>query len=306
MENISFIKVAGVMSLLGAIIITAGVAVGAVALREEEKLEVSSTQRVQKENSNTDNTSSMFVNIKDEDINDEIQFISEYKTTNGERENRDKNLQIACSKINGYEIKPEEVVSFLGIAGPLTKEEGYVDGPIILNQTQIGDGVAGGVCQVSTTLYNAALLANMEIVERARHSFVMEYVPVGMDAVVSEPELDLKIRNTSDTSLYIFASAKGGDVSIQLWGEPPPDGTEIKIESIVKQEFAPEGNEIKFSDELEPGTRQVIQEQRTGYETVVYREYYKDGKRIDRKIISEDIYPAVQGIVLEGKTNTNK
>lgn len=305
MRNRALIKMLGMLTLLGAIIITAGVGAGAAALQvDHKKSETAIAQAKESTKENTkENVKEDTAEVKNES---EAELISKFETVNKEDIERDKNLKIACAKLNGHEIKPQEVFSFIETAGPFTEEEGYVNGPVILDSTQMGEGIAGGVCQVSTTLYNAALTSNMEIVERKRHSFPMNYVSVGQDAAISAPDLDLKLKNNADTSMYIFATAEKGTVMIQIFGKPLEKEADIRIQSIVKQEFQPEGAEVRFSDTLQPGEKQVIQEERTGYEVIVYREYYKSNEMIDKQVISEDTYPAVQGIVLEGNSNTNK
>lgn len=297
MKNGVLIKLVATIVLLGSVIVTSGVGVGAVALQADQK-EASAAAQATKETKEN--------KIKEEKPSEKAELLSEFETENGEEANRDKNLEIACSKINGYEIKPGMTFSFIEVAGPLTEEQGYVKAAVILSDTEMGEDIAGGVCQVSTTLYNAALQGDMEIVERKRHSFPMNYVSVGLDASISTPDIDLKLKNNSEQSIYIFASTKKGKVNVQLFGKPLNESEEIRIRSVVTEEVKPEGVEVRFSDELGSGERQVLQEERTGYEVSVYREYYKDNELVKKQDISEDAYPAIQGIVLEGSANISK
>lgn len=297
MKNPVLIKKLGVIALMGTVIVTAGVGTGAAALKLDGKADTASASDVKESGAAKKNSG---------EDSKEAKLLSKYETKNDKDTARDVNLELACSKINGYEIKPDEVFSFIDTAGPFTEAQGYTQAPVIVSDTEMGEGVGGGVCQVSTTLYNAALSGDMEIVERKRHSFPMNYASVGLDSAISTPDVDLKLKNKSDASIYVFASAKDGKVKVQLFGKPLNKEEEIRIQSVVKEEIKPEGEEVRLSDTLADGEKQVLQEERIGYEVAVYREYYKDSKLVDTETVSEDTYPAVQRIVLEGNSNTNK
>lgn len=230
----------------------------------------------------------------------QFSVLSEFETIADSEMSRNQNLETACGKINGTEIKSGEVFSFNDTIGPCTEEEGYVAGPVITGGTQITEELGGGVCQVTTTLYNAVLLGDLQIEERHRHSFPMDYVEVGLDAAVAAPEKDFKFKNNNDTSIKIEAFAEDGHVKIRLLGTKRKDKTDIRIKSLVKNEMIPEGEEVKLTTELKPGEQKVLQEARNGYITEVYREYFKDGVKIKEELISKDTYPAVNRIVLEG------
>lgn len=292
-------KMAGTVLLLSLIVITAGVGLGAFALGMDHKAAAEAQTDVLKQDKSAQSGGN--------EASGKARLLSRFVAADSkEAADRDKNLEIACAKLNGYEIKPGAVFSFLNTTGPYTEDQGYVNGPVIVSDTEMGEDIGGGVCQVATALYNAGLQGNMEVVERKRHSFPMNYVPVGLDAVINSPDTDLKLKNTSKEPIFVFASAKGGTVTVQLFGQPLPKGEKIKIQSNVIKEITPEGEEIRFTDKLGDGERKVIQEQRTGYETMVYREHYKDGKLVNKEFISGDTYPAIQRIVLEGNSNMTK
>ena len=109
-------------------------------------------------------------------------------------ENRKSNVRTALGAFNGQIIMPEQEVSFNEITGARTKENGYKPANIILNGVYV-QGSGGGVCQASTTLYNALLLSNIEILEVSKHSLPASYVPLALDAMVSEGISDLKFKN---------------------------------------------------------------------------------------------------------------
>lgn len=135
--------------------------------------------------------------------------------------NRTTNLILAAKAINGTIIRPGEVFSFNKIVGERTAEKGYKPAAIyVAGETQ--DGIGGGICQVASTIYYAALLADLEIVERAEHRYLVEYVPPGMDATIYWGSLDFKFRNNTDYPIRIDASVSGGQVHVKLIGTDDP------------------------------------------------------------------------------------
>ncbi len=128
---------------------------------------------------------------------------------------RGKNISLAASQINNYALAPGEIFSFNKATMPRDAEHGYELAPIIVGNTVI-PGYGGGVCQVSTTLYNAARNADLEIVERYPHSLPIDYVPLGMDATVSD-HLDFKFRNSTEKMIMIKAAAHGYLLVIEIW-----------------------------------------------------------------------------------------
>ena len=128
---------------------------------------------------------------------------------------RGQNIMLAAQSLNNYLIAPGEIFSFNRATGPRTPERGYQLAPIIVGRTVI-PGYGGGVCQVSTTLYNAVKAAELEIVERYPHSRPVDYVPRGRDATVSD-YLDFKFRNNTDHYILLKSSAYHYRLSIEIW-----------------------------------------------------------------------------------------
>lgn len=288
----------------GLLITSVGVGTGVIA-KNQENLEESvkkdekivsniDVEKKQKSQKSQKGQKSQNVDTESEKI------LSRFETTAESAENRNQNLKTACDRLNGAELQPGEILSFNDLAGPFTQEAGYLAGPAILDEGCLGEDVGGGVCQVSTTLYNAALRGNLGIVERHRHTFPMEYVEVGLDAMIHAPDFDLKIQNTTDTVLHIEADAHDGTVVVQFNGTKLDAGTKIQVEGIVLNTLVPEGEEIRLSTELAEGTRQVYREQRNGYETRVYRKVYNNGELVNEEILSEDTYPPLRRIIIEG------
>ncbi len=127
------------------------------------------------------------------------------------------NIILATASLNNCLLLPGEIFSFNKANGPRTAERGYRHAPIIVGGAVV-PGLGGGVCQVSTTLYNAVLSAGLEVVERYPHSQPVGYVPPGMDATVAD-SLDFRFRNNTDRLILIRSSNWGGSIDIRIWQE---------------------------------------------------------------------------------------
>ncbi len=141
--------------------------------------------------------------------------IGSFRTWIGGGGNRAANIVLATTALNNYLLLPGEIFSFNTATGPRTAERGYRPAPVIVGHSVV-PGLGGGICQVSTTLYNSVLRAGLEVVERYPHSQPIGYVPPGMDATVAE-SLDFRFRNSSDRLIMIRASNWGGSIDVQLW-----------------------------------------------------------------------------------------
>jgi vancomycin resistance protein YoaR len=139
-------------------------------------------------------------------------FTTKYNPGNAPRVH---NIALAAAAINGVTIEPGEVFSYNGAVGPTISARGYRKARVVKDGRDYVD-YGGGVCQVSTTLYNAALALNLEIIERHPHSKKVLYVPKGKDAATAYGGIDLKFRNTSGSRLQIVAFAENGSVTVEL------------------------------------------------------------------------------------------
>ena len=139
------------------------------------------------------------------------------KTEYTDNENRNENLRLACSKLNGKILQPGETLSYNETLGKRTAEAGYKPAPAY-SGTELVDEVGGGICQVSSTLYLSSLFAELTIVERKNHGFPASYIPLGLDATVNWGTTDLKIRNDYDLPVKILAEISDGFVKIRIMG----------------------------------------------------------------------------------------
>jgi len=142
------------------------------------------------------------------------------------------NLKLAAQRINGMILQPGQVFSFVKQVGPWTADMGYVRAPVSYDGELVRDW-GGGVCQTSTTLYNAGLLAGLEVVERHHHHWPTRYAPLGRDAAVAYSSIDLKFRNTLPAPVRIVSRIEGDKLSCKLLSLHKP-GYTVQIESEVR------------------------------------------------------------------------
>lgn len=224
-----------------------------------------------------------------------LEPISSYKTPlQGKQENSLYNIEKAANELNGVILRPGEVFSFNKLIGPAEKEDGYKESTIIANG-QFVNGYGGGVCQVSTTLYNAVLLANLSIVERYNHSIYGEatnYVPQGRDAAVFYGYKDLKFANSSGHSIVIFSESKSDCLTVTIWGAEKPE-QDIRIITQDLKTYDYDVMEIKRGELTNTEVYgNVLQEGIPGYTVKVYRSI-EDSSGEKREFISEDRYNSV-------------
>ena len=144
--------------------------------------------------------------------------ISFYSTRyDGGDVNRSTNLELACEKINDVIVLPGETFSYNKTLGERSKAAGYKTAKVYENG-EVVDGIGGGICQISSTLYNAVLKANLEIVERRNHQFITSYVEEGRDATVAYGVTDFKFKNSRKYAIKIKASASNGVATIEIFG----------------------------------------------------------------------------------------
>lgn len=217
---------------------------------------------------------------------------------------RAKNLELASSKLNGTELLPGEVFSYVGTVGNGTYEEGYVDAPVYADG-EVATGVAGGICQGSSTLYCAVLFADLKVVERVNHSMPVGYVPYGMDATIATPYIDFKFSNSTDYPLKIEATASGGILKIRLIGTNTEPSKEVEISNKKIETIPYETKEIETED-LSPGEKRIKQNGSDGCVVETYKTINIDGAEKSTVKISTSRYSQIPKIVEIGKDSEDK
>ncbi|MEW6523629.1 MAG: VanW family protein [Bacillota bacterium] len=222
--------------------------------------------------------------------------IAEFSTTYKANEPRAENVALSALAINGTLLAPGEVFSFNEIVGPRSAEKGYQLANVYYGH-RIIQGVGGGVCQVSTTLYNAVLLANLELVQRFHHSMPVDYVPLGRDAAVSfDDGLDLKFRNNTSSHMLIRATADQGKLTFSIYGDAPED-LRVTITSRVVQTI-PFGTET-VNDPKVPAGEKVVTEGKVGMRVVAEATVFANGRETTRPLPAS-VYVPVPTLVRVG------
>ena len=218
---------------------------------------------------------------------------------NASDKDRTTNLVIACKKLNGKVIMPGEILSYNETLGPRTYAAGYRNGKIYENG-QVVDGLGGGICQISSTLYNAALMSDMEIVERRNHQFVTSYVNAGRDATVVYGLTDFKFKNTRTYPVRLVASASGGVATVSVFGIKEPDREytySFKTETVST---IPYTTKYVEDSNLAAGKEVITQSGANGLVCKTYMTKMLNGKIVSTKLLSTDTYSAMQRIIKRG------
>lgn len=221
-------------------------------------------------------------------------------------EGRKNNVKRALEDFNGMIVQTGEEISFNNITGDKTPEKGYMKAKIILNGIYVED-YGGGACQASTTLYNALILSDIEILEVHPHSMPVSYVPLAFDAMVSEGYSDLRFKNNTGSPLYIKAYGDNDNAYVEIYGAPIEEGIEIKKRAEFIETLPHSGDVIKkdvegkYSDKVTyEGEYYRIKKPQEGYHAKAYLQYWKDDALLEEKLIRDEIYKPQQGIIMEG------
>jgi len=210
--------------------------------------------------------------------------------------NRTDNIKLACSRINNKILLPGEEFSMNEELGPRTLANGYKQAPIIF-RNELVPGTGGGVCQVSSTLFNSVLLAGLNVTEREHHSMTLSYISPGRDATITESSIDFRFINNLDYPICISAGVSGNKLTIRILGRKRNDGIQIKLKTKTTKVYEPEPDEVILDETLQPGQKIVERKARKGLRVILYREAYKDGVLQWREKLNEDYYRPIRGII---------
>lgn len=207
---------------------------------------------------------------------------------------RNSNIKLASSKLNGVVLLPGERMSFNQTVGRRTIEGGFKEAGIYKNGKH-DHGVGGGICQVSSTLYNAALISDLGIRSRHNHSMPVAYLPVGRDATVDYGALDLVIENTYQTPVAISSVYKNGALTFMVLGKKDP-GLSVKIVTEGHKSWD-RGVKVSQDKSLKPGRFRVTDKGSSGHSIFTYRLVYKDGKLVKREPLGRSFYPGAPRLI---------
>ncbi len=238
-------------------------------------------------------------------------ILVELSTKHTNNANRTTNLRLAAAEIDGYILKPGETFSFNDIVGKRTAEKGYKEATVYSGMSSVEE-VGGGICQVASTLYYAALLADYEIVERTAHKFRVDYVPMGCDATIYWGSLDFKFKNNTDYPVKININVSGGKVNLVFTGTETKDYY-IKMEWDEKERTDWEVVEVLLTDKNKEKYKDykvgdTLVSPYTGYEGNTYKcKYDKEtNKRISRELEAYSFYTKRDKQILVDKLSTDK
>lgn len=213
---------------------------------------------------------------------------------------RTTNVLLATDFCNGVILMPGDVFSYNDSVGPRTYERGFKDATVYVGNSA-EDGVGGGICQVSSTIYYAALRADLKIVERYAHSRMVTYVPLGEDATVAWGSKDFKFENNTDFPMKVVTSHKTNNLTVKLYGTQMVENKEVKIET-TQLSKTPFEVVYEVDETLAPGTESVKSNGYTGYKTESYRVVYIDGKEVSRTFENKSTYKKYDKVILHNPT----
>ncbi len=224
-------------------------------------------------------------------------LVSAYTTSTTSNANRNKNIEISARAISGITVLPGEIFSFNGATGERTAAKGYKDAPAI-SGGQSKDETGGGVCQTSSTLFNAVVRANLEIIERNPHAWPSSYVEKGFDATVNWPGLDFKFRNNTDWPVFIIAGYSNRKVTVNIYGMTLGQDIRIDLESeLVRTIPKPTGTNYVLNTSLPYGESRKTVSAREGYEVKTWKVWYQGKRELKREVLFTTTYKAYQETV---------
>ena len=222
-------------------------------------------------------------------------FSSDFSSSSNDRA---FNIQLACSKIHGYVLAPGEEFSYNDVVGPRTVEAGFRMANVYVGNT-VQPGIGGGICQVSSTMFNAAVLADLDITQRLNHTLPVSYVPMGRDATVSYGSIDFKFKNTYPTPIEISAECEGRKNVITIRGIN--NHPERKIEIVTQRTGTTEPKVVQKKDpELEEGEIKVEEKGTNGSSYIAYKVVYENGTEVSRNILCKSTYKGKDRIEIIG------
>lgn len=236
--------------------------------------------------------------LRTEDIQPIRSIIASYTTRfSAAQRLRTHNLRLAANALNGIVLLPGERLSYNQVVGKRTAKRGFQLAPVIINgEKQLGIG--GGVCQVSSTLFNAALLSDLTIVRRANHAIPVDYVPLGRDATVVDGAIDLVIENPFDHPIAIATEVKRSTLTVHILGVPR-EGRRIVLRT---ERYALPTPPVKHIPDpsLPEGMQRVLKKGSAGFRVVLWREVYEHGQLVRRERVAISTYRAQPRVVAVG------
>lgn len=235
------------------------------------------------------------------DIKANMKKLGTFSTVSTNNEDGTYNMEKALLAANGTCIPAGGTFSFLGTVGACDKAGGYRVAGVLVNGKHDQD-YGGGVCQASTTIYNAAIRSGMEVVERYNHAIPSSYCKIGQDATVSYPYLDMKVKNPTDYPMFLVTSTSGRQLNATIYGYQPDSYDDIEIVSQVDNTYpAPSTPKYTEDSSLGAGVVRLDQSAKEGIKASARRVYYKNGSVVKTEFLNSSSYPAQPAYYSRGR-----
>lgn len=199
------------------------------------------------------------------------------------------NLKVASNAINNVILYPGQSFSFNTWVGPRLTETGYKEAPVVL-YGELVPGIGGGVCQVTSTLYNAVLLANLKVVTRHNHSIPITYVPMGRDATVVYGGLDFIFENNLKTPVLLVAMVDSSTLRVAVLGQKQ-GWKQVALETEIIEKY-PYKTKEEYDSTLGPEERIKIQDGRDGFKVALYRTVTYEDDTVEKQLVNTSVYPS--------------
>ncbi len=237
----------------------------------------------------------MEINLKSIDT-----LISSYTTSfSNSGFGRCRNIEIAANYIDNAVLLPGEEFSFNKIVGATSSSKGFEYAKVIKNGEFV-DEIGGGVCQVSSTLYNAVLKSSLYVSERKNHSKKISYVPMGQDAMIAYGASDFKFVNTYSYPILIESIVQDKQLTFNIYTNQEEKGSYYEVSNEIVKEIKPK-KEIIYDYGLSKGSEIIVQQGRNGYVVNTYKVRYTDGKAVEKILVGKSIYPSKNTVIKKGK-----
>ncbi len=224
--------------------------------------------------------------------------LGSYATSlSGRTRGQHRNALRAAGAVDGVTLEPGAVFSFNKTVGSWTSERGYVLAPVSYDGELVVDW-GGGVCQTSTTLYNAALLAGLQVLERHRHNWAPKYVPPGRDAAVAQYDIDLRLRNPYPWPVCLRSVSTAERIGFQILGRAHGPMARLADDTTA---LNPPSEVVKYDPRLTHGRRRLLTRGRPGLRVAVTRQYLRGPRAGTRELVSQDAYPVMNTVLAVGR-----
>ncbi len=237
--------------------------------------------------------------LKNQGVSKKIgQFTTTFRSSAG----RVHNIHSVAKTMDTMLLKPQEIFSYEEVIKSAEKKYGFKQASVIVNGKFV-PGIGGGICQVSTTLYNAILRSGLEVVERRNHSVPIRYVPLGQDATFSRGNINFRFRNNTNHHLLIHTEISNQHVTVKLFGTEINENHSYIVSSKLTKVLPPP-KKVVYNPKLPVGTEKVLQKGKSGFIVETKRITTENGKMIKEEIISTDTYPPTPMLVATKKNST--